>query len=182
MLEITVPGRQEYWDERKREFIFPNEKDVVLRLEHSLISLSKWESKWCVPFIDSEKTDEQILDYIRCMVLNSNVDESVFDRLTMENMRAINDYISAPMTATTVTDHSNKKHATERITSELIYYWMIAYNIPVEFEKWHLNRLIMLIRVCSAKNEAPKKMSRNSVMRQNRAINEARKARLHTRG
>lgn len=182
MLTIVVPGRSEYWDEAKLEFVYANEKDVTLRLEHSLISISKWESKWCVPFLSSEKTPEQILDYIKCMTLNP-VDDSVYDRLTRKNIQDINDYIAAPMTATVVNDPTSKRrNSTEFVTSELIYYWMIAYNIPVEFEKWHINRLIMLIRVCSAKNEPAKKMSKSEVAASYRALNAARKAKLHTKG
>lgn len=182
MLEIVVPGKQEYWDEINRVFVYTDDKDVTLRLEHSLISISKWESKWCQPFIDSKKTDEQLLDYIKCMTLNINVDPSVYDRLSVENYKDINAYIQAPMTASTVKDISNPRKTNERVTSELIYYWMIANNIPVEFEKWHINRLIMLIRICSAKNEPPKKMSRHEIFAQNKALNAARRAKLHSKG
>lgn len=182
MLTIVIPGRTEYWDENKNEFVYSDNKDVTLRLEHSLISISKWESKWCVPFMSSEKTPEQILDYIKCMALNQ-VDDSVYDRLTRQNIKEINDYIAAPMTATVVKEAPNhRRTSNEFVTSELIYYWMIAYNIPVEFEKWHINRLIMLIRVCSAKNEPAKKMSKSEVAASYRAINAARKAKLHTKG
>lgn len=182
MLEILVPGHREFWDEASETFVYSDDKDVTLRLEHSLISISKWESKWHVPFIESEKNEEQILDYIKCMTLNPNVDESVYNRLTSENIKAINDYIANPMTATTIKDPANKKRSTEKVTSELIYYWMIAYNVPVEFEKWHINRLIMLIRVCAAKNEPAKKMNPREIASQNRALNAARRARLHTKG
>lgn len=182
MLKIVVPGGQERWDERNERFLHSGTKDTVLRLEHSLISISKWESKYHIPFIDSTKTDEQVLDYVRCMCLNGDVDDSVFDWLTPKNIREINDYIADPMTATVIDDKNSRKKTAEKVTSELIYYWMIAYNVPVEFEKWHINRLIMLIRVCAAKNEDPKKMSKRDIMAQNRAINAARRARLHTKG
>ena len=181
MLEIIVPGEQEMWDERKQEFVYGNTKDVTLRLEHSLISISKWESKWLVPFLNSEKTGEQLLDYIKCMTLNPTVDPTVYERLTLDNIKKINDYITSPMTATTVNDKKGTG-GREKVTSELIYYWMITCGIPVEFEKWHINRLIMLIRVCVAKNAAPKKMSKSEIMAQNRALNAARKAKLHTKG
>lgn len=179
MLSIVIP-EQELWDEAKEEMIYT--KRVVLKLEHSLISVSKWEAKWCVPFFDSEKTTEQTLDYIRCMTLNPDVDPDVYNRLTQENVDAINKYIAAPMTATVINSNEKKKKSSEFITSELIYYWMIAYNVPVAFEKWHLNRLIMLIRVCSEKNKPPKKMSGREIMSQNRALNAARRARLGTKG
>lgn len=181
MLKIVVPGKQELWDEKNEVFIHINDKDVVLRLEHSLISISKWEAKYHVPFLSSNKTDAQILDYIKCMALN-DVDEDVYSRLTPENIRAINAYIADPMTATTVHDNATNKRSNEIVTSELIYYWMIAYGIPVEFEKWHINRLIMLIRVCSAKNSTDQKMTKNEILSRNRALNAARRAKLHTKG
>jgi hypothetical protein len=183
MLKITVPGYQEFWDEKNKEMIYVNEKDVTLRLEHSLIAISKWESKYCESFFETQnKTDEQVKYYIQCMTLNNDVDPKVYDRLTRNNIFEINNYLKAPMTATTVRDNQAGHKNSEYVTSELIYYWMIAYNIPVEFEKWPIQRLLMLIRVCSAKAEKPKKMSAREIMAQNKARNEARKARLHTRG
>ena len=180
--KIVVPADQELWDEKNEIFLRPTfKKDITLRLVHSLISISEWESKWHIPFIESKKTDEQVIDYVRCMTIN-DVDDSVYNWLTPENIIEINNYIADPMTATTVTDNGNTRKITEKITSELIYYWMIAYNVPVEFEKWHINRLIMLIRVCAAKNDPGKKMSKSEIMRQNRALNAARRARLHTKG
>lgn len=182
MLKITVPGKQELWDEKAEQFIIRDDKDVVLRLEHSLISVSKWEAKHHVPFLSTEKTDAQIMDYIKCMTLNTDVDDSVYSRLTLNNIRAINEYIADPMTATTIRDRNTNRRMNEIVTSELIYYWMIAYGIPAEFEKWHINRLIMLIRVCAAKNEPPKKRSQKDIMDEYRAINAANKAKFNTRG
>lgn len=180
MLPIKIPAG-ELWDEKKEQLIIT--KECTLHLEHSLISISEWESKWCVPFYDSEKTEEQVFDYIRCMTIDRNIDPNVYYQLTAENVKAINQYIAAPMTASTVSSNEkNNKLSGERVTSELIYYWMIQYNIPVSFEKWHLNRLIMLIRICSEKNKPAKKMSRSEIMRQNRALNQARRARLHSKG
>lgn len=174
MLLITVPDG-ELWDEVNEKLI--RVKAATLKLEHSLISISKWESKWCVPFMESEKTSEQILDYVKCMTLNTNVDPMVYNNLTRDNIEAINQYIAAPMTASTITpDESARKKSSEFVTSELIYYWMIAYNIPVEFEKWHINRLIMLIRICSEKNKPEKKMTKAEIMRRHRALNQARRA------
>ena len=179
MLVLNISG-QEYWNEEKEQFEYG--KPCTLKLEHSLISIAKWEAKWLVPFFDSEKTSEMALDYIRCMTLNTNVDEDCYSCLTYDDIEKINKYIEAPMTATTIKDDGTGKRNSERITAELIYYWMISYNIPIEFEKWHINRLIMLIRVCSEKNKPPKKMSKRDIMRQNSAINAARRARLHTKG
>lgn len=179
MLQITIP-KGEYWDEVHERFLFT--KEVTLRLEHSLISISKWESKWCVPFYSSTKTKEQLIDYVRCMCLNSDVDPEVFNRLTVDNINEINEYVGAPMTATTVNSRHQSKKMTEVVTSELIYYWMIEFGIPVQFEKWHLNRLMMLIRVCSEKAQAPQKMNQREIMAQNRALNQARRAKLRSKG
>lgn len=173
MLLIKVPS-SEFWDEANEQFI--RTKEATLKLEHSLISISKWESKWCIPFFESEKNSEQVLDYIRCMTLNQDVDPMVYYGLTRENIKEINDYIEAPMTASKVTLDKSQRKSTEYVTSELIYYWMIAYRIPVAFEKWHLNRLIMLIQICSEKNKPEKKFSKAETMRRHRALNQARRA------
>lgn len=182
MLQITVPGI-EMWDESKEEFTSANEQ--TLTLEHSLISLSKWESKWCKPFLHSNKTPEETMDYIKCMTLNQKVDPSVYDRLTAENIAEIEQYIAAPMTATTFTeDPTDKKKSREKITSELIYYWMASYQLPVEFEKWHLNRLITLIRVCGIKNQPPskKKSSQRDIAARFAAMNKQRREKYNTKG
>ena len=180
MLEITIPG-DEYYDEVKGEFF--TLRDVTLKLEHSLISLSKWESKWCKVFLSKqEKTYEETIDYIKCMTLTQNVDPAVYSRLTKENVDAINEYIDAPMTATYINEPPNKGSNREQITSELIYYWMIAQNVPFECQKWHLNRLLTLIRVCNIKNSPPKKMSRRDIMSRNAALNAARRKQLNTKG
>lgn len=184
MLSITIPApKSEDWDETNEEFIYHTTgKDQILQLEHSLISLSKWESRWCKPFISSEKTDEEMLDYIKCMTLTSNVDQEIYQRLTAENIQDINDYINAPMTATTFSDDKNKKPNREIITSELIYYWMVASNIPFECEKWHIERLLTLIRICEVKNNPPKRRSSKEIRSRNAAINAARKKQLNTKG
>lgn len=182
MLQITVPLNEEGWDEEKQEFVAP--KTITLQLEHSLISLSKWESKWCKAFLSKgEKTYEETLDYIKCMSITKNVNEEVYMKLTRANINAINKYIEAPMTATRFySDDKKKPGSKETITSELIYYWMIALQIPVEFEKWHLNRLLTLIEVCNRKNQPPKKRSQREIMSRNTALNAARKKQLNTRG
>ena len=182
MLQITVPLNEEGWDEEKQEFVTP--KTVTLQLEHSLISLSKWESKWCKAFLSKgEKTYEQTLDYIKCMTITKNVDDDVYLHLTRANVDTINKYIEAPMTATHFYSDDKKKGGTkETVTSELIYYWMIALQIPVEFEKWHLNRLLTLIQVCNIKNQPPKKRSQKDLMSRNTALNAARRKQLNTRG
>lgn len=181
MLQIVVPISPEGWDEAIQEFVEP--KTITLELEHSLISLSKWESKWCKPFLSSnEKTTEETLDYIKCMTLTRNIDPDVYNYLTSENVEQINKYIYAPMTATTFREEKGGKANREIVTSELVYYWMVALNIPFECQKWHLNRLLTLIRVCNIKNTPPKKMSRGEIMSRNAALNEARKKKLNTNG
>ena len=180
MLQITVPA-VEGWDESKQEFV--NLKEQTLRLEHSLVSLSKWESKWCKSFFSKkEKTYEETLDYIKCMTLTQNVDPEVYTRLSRENIIEINKYIEAPMTATYFSEDKSSGGGREQVTSELIYYWMIALNIPVEFEKWHLNRLLTLIKICNIKNQPPKKRSRAEIMSRNAALNASRRKRFNTKG
>jgi len=180
MLRITIPA-VEQWDEAKQEFIYT--KEQTLSLEHSLVSISKWESKWCKPFLTKqEKTFEETLDYIKCMTLTQNVDPEVYNYLTNENIKEINEYIGAPMTATYFSDEKTSKTSREQVTAELIYYWMIAFNIPFECQKWHLNRLLTLIKVCNIKNQPPKKRSRKDIMSRNAALNAARRKQLNTKG
>lgn len=188
MLEIIVPAGEIY-DESKEEFI-TMDKPQVLQLEHSLISISKWEEKWCVPyFSDKEvKTTEQVLDYLKCMTINKNVNPDAYSHLSSSNIEAINRYIESKHTATWFSSDEKKQFINrggrrqEVITSEIFYYWMIALQIPFECEKWHINRLITLIRVCQEKNEPAKKMSKAEILKRNRSLNAARRAALHTKG
>ena len=179
MLTIKIPA-EESWDESKEEFVI-TKKAQTLTLEHSLVSLSKWESKWHVPFATHEKTFEETIDYIKCMTITQNVDPDLYNRLTKENVKEIEEYIENPMTATTFSEDRNGG-SREVITSEIIYYSMIALNIPFECQKWHLNRLLTLIRVCNIKNQPPKKMSKGDLMRRNAELNAARKQQLKTKG
>lgn len=180
MLQITIPAIEQ-WDEQKQEFI--QTKGQTLQMEHSLVSLSKWESKWNIPFLSKgEKTYEQTLDYIKCMTITPNVDSDVYNGLTSEHIEQINKYIEAPMTATTFTDNKNGKGNREIITAELIYYWMISLNIPFECRKWHLNSLLTLIRVCNVKNAPPKKMSKRATVNQYAQLNAARRKQFSSNG
>ena len=180
MLRITVPDT-EFWDESRQEFL--EVKSQTLQLEHSLVSISKWESKWCKPFLSKEnKTLEEILDYVKCMTITQNVDPNVYLALTNENIKEINEYIDAPMTATTFYEEKKTTKSREILTSELIYYWMISLQIPVEFQKWHLNRLLTLIKVCNIKNAPPKKMSQREIMSRNTALNAARRKAMNSKG
>ena len=181
MLTITVPVSPEGWDEAKQEFVEP--KYQILQLEHSLVSLSKWESKWHKSFYSTrELSDEETLDYIKCMTLTENVDPDVYEHLTRENVKDVMAYISDPMTATTFSKDDKVSNNREKITSELIYYWMISSNIPFECDKWHLNRLITLIRVCGVKNAPPKKRSKRDIMSRNAALNASRRKQMNTKG
>lgn len=180
MLEITIP-KGELWDESKQEFI--QTKEQTLRLEHSLVSLSKWESKWKKAFLGKdEKTFEETIDYIKCMTVTQNVDPNVYMFLTNDNIKKINEYIDDPMTATTFSNNKQQGGNREILTSELIYYYMIALNIPFECQRWHLNRLITLIRVCSIKNQPSKKMSKGEIMKLNTSLNAERRKQLNTKG
>lgn len=179
MLYITVP-EAEYFDDLKEEFIYV--KETTLCLEHSLVSLAKWESKWNKPFLsNTNKTDEEIVDYIRCMTITQNVNPLVYLGLTRANYSQINEYIDAPMTATWFSNKQKQSRQREIITAEIIYYWMISLNIPFECQKWHLNRLLTLVRVCNEKNN-PQKMSRKEQIAQQRELNAARKKQMNTKG
>ena len=180
MLQITIPAG-ERWDEGKQEFI--QVKGHTLQLEHSLISLSKWESKWCKAFLSNkDKTYEETMDYIKCMTITPNVDPDIYNYLTSDNINQINEYIGAPMTAAYFSEDKSRKAGREVVTAELIYYWMISLNIPFECQKWHLNRLLALIRVCNIKNQPPKKMSKREIMSRNAALNAARRSQMGTTG
>lgn len=180
MLQLTIPAAEQ-WDERKQEFV--NTKEQTLQLEHSLVSLSKWESKWCKPFLTKDnKTYEEIIDYIKCMTITQNVKEDVYNFLTKDNIKQIEKYIESPMTATYFSEDKKGSISREQVTSELIYYWMISLNIPFECQKWHLNRLLTLIKVCNIKNTPPKKRSRREIMSRNAALNAARRQQYNTKG
>ena len=180
MLQITIPAIEQ-WDEENLVFI--KTKEQTLQLEHSLVSLSKWESKWNKPFLTkNEKSIEETIDYIRCMTITQNVNPSSYQNLTNRNIAEINRYIEAPMTATTFFDDKTSKSAKEQITAELIYYWMIALNIPFDCQKWHLNKLLTLIKVCNVKNQPPKKMNRKEIMNRNAVLNAARIKQLNSKG
>lgn len=184
MLTVTIPSK-EFFDNATGLFHYTKEKTIVL--EHSLVSLSKWESKWGKPFNDGKpKTIEEIVDYIRCMTITQNVSNDTYDGITQEILEKVNSYIDEPMTATTFRsinkNDKQKKVGKDIITAEIIYYWMFSYNIPLECQKWHLNKLLTLIRVFNVKNTPQKKMSNKDAIKHNRALNNARKKKLGTRG
>lgn len=176
---LTIRLKSEYWDEEKEEFI--NTDGGEIHLEHSLVSISKWESKWKKSFINSDKQiGDELYDYIRCMS-KEPISLDLVKSMGVGVIQQIIEYINDPMSATTVKSNSRKAPNREIITSELIYYWMIALNIPFECQEWHLNRLLKLIEVCNLKND-PKKMGKNEILRQNRDLNAARRKALNSKG
>ena len=179
MIQLVVPDLEIY-DDGKSEFII--EKGQILQVEHSLVSIAKWESKWNKPFLTNKpKTVEETLDYIRCMTITQNVLPYIYSHITNEIVNQVSEYIARPMSATWFTNDDNTP-SKEIITSEIIYYSMIAYNIPFECQKWHLNRLLTLIRVCKKKNDKPKKMSKAEIMNRNREINNKRRQQQNSKG
>ncbi len=179
MLILKIP-EQEYYSNETGEFSYC--RAVTLKLEHSLVSISKWESKWKKPFLTMEaKTPEEFIDYIRCMTINQDVPDEVYELLGYDNVRKIEEYIMDPATATTVKDRRTGRGSAEIPTSELIYYWMISNGIPFECEKWRLNRLLTLIKVCNAKGN-PQQMSRQEIYAMNAALNSSRRAATGSRG
>jgi len=180
VLSINIPGIEYYNDETEE---FGTTKPVSLQLEHSLVSLSKWEAKWRKPFLSKDaKTYDETIDYIRCMTITQNVDPVVYKNLSDEVYSTVNQYIEAPMTATWFSDDKGPGSSREIITAEIIYYWMVSYNIPMECQKWHLNRLLTLIRVCNIKNAPPKKIGKRDSLASRRALNEARRRQLNSKG
>lgn len=175
---LTISIKTEYWDEEKEQFI--NTMGGDLHFEHSLVSISKWESKWKKPFLGSNKTNAELYDYICCMC-EETVTEDLIKSLGDESINRILSYVNDPMSATTVNENKRNKPSREVVTSELIYYWMIALEIPFECQYWHLNRLMKLIDVCNIKNN-PKKMGKNEIYKQNRDLNAARRKALKTKG
>lgn len=183
MIKVVIP-EQELFDESTETFI--NIKETELELEHSLLSLSEWESKWHKPFLGKEdKTLNEILDYIRCMTIRKDVDDKIYQYLPRSVMEKILDYIEDPMTATWFSKTEKEKSGIpkkETITSEIVYYWMVTLGIPFQCEKWHLNRLITLIRVINIKNGPTKKMNKKDMLSRNAKLNAARRAKHRSRG
>lgn len=180
MLTVIVPG-EEFFDQEKQEFV--TSEELILELEHSLVSLSKWESIYQKPFLTSEtKTNQEVFDYVKAMILTGEIPEDLEFRLTQSNIDEINRYIESKQTATWFNDNPNAPRSREVITSELIYYWMIAFNIPFECQYWHINRLFTLIKICNLKNAKPTKMNRHEIAARNRELNEQRKRQLGTSG
>ena len=190
MLRVEIPEQKDIFDENTQMFL-PETKKTVLNLEHSLIAISKWESKWKVPYLDPniKKSHEMEIDYIKCMTINNNlIDPNVYNAIPISIYKQILDYIADPMTATQFKSTNNVKKrgssitGEKIITSELLYYYMIANNIPSEYEKWHVSRLMVLIRICGIKNGPVKKKSKQEIISENDRINEERRNQLHSTG
>ena len=181
MLTIIIP-ELDGWDENRNEFISLSKRQV-LQLEHSLVSLSKWESKWCKPFLTkTEKSVEETLDYIRCMTITQNVDPNVYNSIGQDLLDEIGIYIDAPMTATTFTKNEPNRINRDIITAEIIYFWMITLQIPSEYQKWHLNKLLTLIEVCNIKNQPPSKLKQSDIINRNRNLNAERRKQFNSSG
>lgn len=178
MLTLQVVLKESFND-KTEEFVT---ETFALDLEHSLVSLSKWESLYEKPFLSSnDKTNEEIYGYIKAMTLTADVPEEIYSKLSDQNLEEVNSYINAKMTATWFADNKSRPTG-ETITSELIYYWIISLNIPIEAQYWHLNRLFTLIKVFNEKNSPKKKMSRQEILQRNRELNRQRRAQYNTKG
>ena len=190
MLRLKLKAR-EAWNSKTNEFVTFKETEICF--EHSLVSISKWESRHKKPYLSTdEKTKEEIIDYLKCMTITQNVDPNIYELLSQDEMKQINDYITDQMSATWFNEKKAEGAAPRRpnkevITSELIYYWMVSYNIPMECQKWHLNRLLTLIRICNVKEaqqngKGAGKMSKRDILSQNRALNAARRQKFNSKG
>lgn len=179
MFEITIDEYEGYDDKAQ---VFITKPSITLQFEHSLLSLSKWESKWKIPFLTGkEKTPEQLIDYFRCMCL-TDVSLDVLNRMDIVDANDLMKYIEDPQTASWIDSRDNPKRNTEIVTSELIYYWMITHTVPFSCETWHLNRLLTLIRICSEKSKPAEKMPASDIAMRNRELNEARRKAMNTNG
>lgn len=180
MLTIVIEGEESFNNE---EQTFETLNDVVIELEHSLLSVSKWESKFQKPFLAAgKKTSEELFEYLKAMVVTPSIDLDVLYSCSQKNLDTIQEYIDSSQSATTFGVMPERQGLGEVITSELIYYWIVAFKIPFECQTWHLNRLFALIRICNIKNSKPKPMSRMELAQRNRELNAKRRAELGTTG
>jgi len=178
MLVIEIPKQEVFLDEKQE---FSHVGPFKIQLEHSLLSISKWESEWCKPFLTADKkTEKENLDYIRCMGVSQHIDDNVLSLLTEKDVMTIAEYMQSKKSATTFTMSGSSNR--EVVTSELIYYWMTMFNIPFECQKWHIDRLLTLIRICNVKSAPGKKMSKAEILQRNKTINAQRKKMYNTSG
>lgn len=180
MLRLDLP-KIELYDQKTNSFYTTEAQQI--ELEHSLVAVSEWESKWHKAFLTKEpKTSEEMQDYVRCMTLTKDVDPIVYQYLPADASYKINKYIEDPMTATWFRKDEQQRPNRETVTAELIYYWMIQCEIPFECQHWHLNKLLTLIHVCDVKNTPAKKMGKGELMRRNSELNALRRSKYHTKG
>lgn len=182
MLKITVPGGR-HWDPIMEQFFYTRE--TVLTLEHSLVSIKKWEERWKVCYLNKhrKKTDAELIDYIRCMTITQNVNPLVYYALSDDNISDVVKYIQDPHTATYYVDFEQEAESKgELLTAEVLYYYMIKLQIPIEFQKWHLNSLIALLKVFDKKETPPKKLSESEARARHASINERNRALFNTKG
>lgn len=181
MLSLVVPA-MELYDSEREEFVYT--KPVSFEIEHCLLAMSRWESKWKKPFLSpDEKTSDEVIDYIRCMTMSDNVPDDVYNRLPYDVIEQINDYVDAPHSATTIRNQEGSGRVrNEIVTTEVIYYWMTAFGIPFECETWNLDRLLKLIEICLIKSQPAKKMPKAQVRQMYDSLNKARRSKLHSKG
>lgn len=186
ILKIRLADTEELWDEVEEIFIYKEFNVVELEIEHSLATISKWERKWHKAFLKkTEKSNEEMFDYFKCMIVNIDADDAIIAKLIndVEAYKKVVEFMNDPMTAVYFREDNNGHYNSETITNELIYYWMLSLQMqPSEFEHWHINHLMALIKVCNIKNAPPKKRGANQIMRDNAALNAARKAKMGTKG
>lgn len=182
MLIVNIPG-QELWDENNQRFIKVD--DTTLEMENSLYAIANWESKWGKSFFQNdEKTEAETIDYIKQMTINK-VDDMVYKCIDRQTFCKIKDYINLPMTATKINSKRNQNgnvQSSSYITAEIIYYMMLTLGIPPEYDRWHINRLITLIRVCQIKSQPPQKMSQQEAIAYQARLNAERRAKLKSKG
>ena len=178
MLQLKLP-KIRLFKEATEEYVYY--EPLTVKLEHSLISIQRWESKWHKSFLSAESlTQEELFDYIRCMSLNPDIDPTFVSRLTPDDFNKIREYMNEPMTATVIHRSKPRGGRPPIITAELIYYWMTAYNIPFECSKWHIKQLLTLVEVCSVKSNPGGKTRGTAAERA--AMNKARRAKTGSKG
>lgn len=180
ILVLEFPEYDQF-DRVTEEFVtFPPAR---LTLVHNLLSIVRWESKWKRSFVDRPPSSvDEVIDYVECMADGQPSVPHMLERLTRDHTEAIKAYIADPMSASVMLSRPGQTKSSEKMTSDLIYYYMVTFQIPFEAEEWHLNRLLMLIRICNAKQSAGQKTNSKSAASQRAALNRARRARAGSRG
>lgn len=176
MLELHI-SETELWDPVSEKFLLVKEQS--LPLEHSLLSISKWEEKWHkpMPLINNERlSGDEFLDYVRCMTISRNPDPLVYRCITAREVEAIMAYINDPHTATWFGNEKSGGNDKRPLTTELIYHLMFAFGVSKECEKWHLNRLMTQLRVEYEESKPSKKKTPAEIAERHRMLNAKRRA------